>query len=103
MTQELLAWLYNTSLILRGLMVTGLDRICMLGKEEPAIAKRVDGDAFPKDCSYQATVSDQPSACSLAVHILKRTLAGVAVKCVLAVESGTFWVRLRHEPQASED
>ena len=103
MTRELLARLYNTAQIWRGLMVTGLDRICMLGKEEPAIAKRVDGDAFPKDCSYQATVSDQPSACSLAVHILKRTLAGVSVTCISAIESGTLWVRLQNEPQANTD
>lgn len=46
-TRELLRQIYITSLILRWLMVTGLDRICMLGKEEPGIAEHVDGDVIP--------------------------------------------------------
>ena len=46
-TRELLAWLYHTAQIWCRLMITGLDRMCMLGKEEPAIAKRVDGDVIP--------------------------------------------------------
>ena len=38
---------YNTAQILRGLVVTGLDHICMLGEKGPGISERIDGDVIP--------------------------------------------------------
>ena len=43
----MLTYLHNTAQIWRGLVMTGLDHLCMLGKEEPGISERIDGDVIP--------------------------------------------------------
>ncbi len=56
-TRELLRQINNTSLILRWLMVTGLDHLYMLGKEEPAITSRIDGDVVPGSMEHLCVFS----------------------------------------------